>query len=101
MVWPDKTILTSPEIRAAVTSKTLRDSGRVSLLFSSSFSKTKGDSARQGKECGGERRNPNLTLMVVRMFNTYIYPFDEWRILILKLKASRDYFLFMGANKMK
>ena len=39
--------------------------------------------------------------MIVRMFNTYIYPFDEWRILILKLKASRDYFLFMEANKMK
>ena len=101
MVWRDKTILTSPEIRAAVTSKTLRDSGRVSLLFFSSSSKKKGGSARQGKGGGWGRRNPHLTLVIVRMFNTYIYPFDEWRILILKLKVSRDYFFFMEANKMK
>ena len=101
MVWGDKTKLTSPEIRAAVTSKTLRDSGRISLLFFSSSSKTKGGSARQGKGGGWGRRNPHLTLVIVRMFNTYIYPFDEWRILILKLKVFRDYFLFMEANKMK
>ena len=55
----------------------------------------------RGREGGGGRRNPHLTLVIVRMFNTYIYPFDEWRILILKLKVSRDYFLFMEANKMK
>ena len=106
MVWRDKTILTSPEVRdrAAVTSKTLRDSGRVSLLFSSSFSKTKGGSARQGDGAGrggggGREILTWLSWLFVCLIHIYIYIL--WWILILRLKASRHYFLFMEANKMK
>ena len=47
-------MLTSPDIRAAVTSKSLRDSGRVSLSFSPPLSARRKEAPlASGREAGG------------------------------------------------
>ena len=105
MVWRDKTILTSPEVRdrAAVTSKTLRESGRVSLSYSPPLSARRKEAPlARGRGGGGVVGGEKSSLDSHDCsYVWYIYIYILWWILILRLKASRHYFLFMEANKMK